>query len=302
MNTARILLAAYHAALRLYPRCFREEYGGEMGATFAQSLQEAGQASIWAVWKLCLRELRDLPGSLFKEHWAELWRGIMELQTGPLEPKSKSIRRGAIGFGVSFTFIYLLYSVLDSVLNFGQTFQEESLTIWRPLYLNPTALACGTGAIILGFAINKRRAWLSALFGFMGYTLVYITLSFLLSPPLTARPAWFHFLVAPLIYAAIAGAVVGCGIGYSQGGWKKTGRYALAGAVGFTIGWFLDRLAATAILHVSPYNGYVVSVVFGSFWYFVYILVPVLLYGLSIGLAMGAATASPGESRQTADV
>lgn len=300
-DLARMSSKTYHGALRLYPRCFREEYGQEMATTFTQSCQEASQVSTWAVWKLCLHELHDLPANLFKEHLAELWRGMMALQTGQREPKLKSILQGAIAFGVSFTLIYLLYSLLDSILNFGRTFQED-ITIWKTLYLNPTALACGIGAIILGFIINKRRAWISAILSSIGYTLVSLTLSFLLRPPLTAEPGWFYFLVAPLIYAAIAGTVVGGSIGFSQRGWGKTGWYALAGAIGFSVGWFLDRLVAAAILQISPYGGYIVRVVIGSPWYFGYLLVPVLLYGLSIGLAMGVVAAYSGEGKQIAPV
>ncbi len=224
----------------------------------------------------------------------------MEYPMGGSEPEKKSVLRGTIAFGAGFTLVYFLYSLLDISLNLGRTFLDANNAFWRFPYLNPTALACGVGAVILGFVTNKRRAWLSALAGFVGYTLVYLALSFLRNPPLTAQPGWYYFLVAPSLYSVAAGLVVGCAIGYSQLGWKKTGRYALAGATGFTAGWVLDRLAAAAILQISPYDGYVVRVVVGSPWYFVYMLVPALIYGLAIGLALGIASASPGPKPQMA--
>jgi hypothetical protein len=64
----------------------------------------------------------------------------------------------------------------------------------------------------------------------------------------------------------------------------------------------LDRFAAAAILQISPYGGYIVRLVIGSPWYFVYMLIPGLLFGLSIGLALGAAAVYERDDQQLLQV
>ena len=58
--------------IRLYPASFREEYGAELTAVFAQAITEAGRANMHGPLFIILREFRDYPFSLLREHWRSL--------------------------------------------------------------------------------------------------------------------------------------------------------------------------------------------------------------------------------------
>lgn len=58
----------YGLLLRLYPRSFREAYGEEMQAVYADSLHEARRSGGLALGAFALREIFDLPASLAREH------------------------------------------------------------------------------------------------------------------------------------------------------------------------------------------------------------------------------------------
>jgi hypothetical protein len=65
---APLIIVLYTQILRLYPRQFCAEFGSEMQAVFALAVKQAekqGVSSVTAVW---LRELRDLPMSIIREH------------------------------------------------------------------------------------------------------------------------------------------------------------------------------------------------------------------------------------------
>ncbi|MBI3243123.1 MAG: hypothetical protein HYZ49_12590 [Chloroflexi bacterium] len=69
-----VIVWVYALLLRLYPHRFRAEFGEEMRAVFAEAVaSRTGLASIVIV---CLRELKDLPTSLLREHWSEILKGI----------------------------------------------------------------------------------------------------------------------------------------------------------------------------------------------------------------------------------
>ncbi|MBI5290479.1 MAG: hypothetical protein HY872_01215 [Chloroflexi bacterium] len=58
----------YALLLHLYPLSFRAEYGEEMQAVFAEAMAEAAERGVAAFIAVCLGEIRDMPGSLLREH------------------------------------------------------------------------------------------------------------------------------------------------------------------------------------------------------------------------------------------
>ncbi len=64
----RFLTRVYALLLRLYPRGFRDEFGEEMQATFAEAATEATHRSFIAVTRFCLRELWELLPNLTFEY------------------------------------------------------------------------------------------------------------------------------------------------------------------------------------------------------------------------------------------
>lgn len=65
----RLIRYAYAVLVRLYPRSFRREFEEEMRAVFAQMLAEAAGQGWTAAAAVCLRELREAAGFVFREHW-----------------------------------------------------------------------------------------------------------------------------------------------------------------------------------------------------------------------------------------
>lgn len=61
----------YAGLLRLYPARFQTEHAAEMEAVFAQLITEAAGRGQLPVWRVCGRELRDLPLAVWREHWHE---------------------------------------------------------------------------------------------------------------------------------------------------------------------------------------------------------------------------------------
>jgi hypothetical protein len=298
VKTARLIARAYQGAVAFYPRRFRADYGEEMVGVFSQACQDAAGISTWAACRLGLRELAELPANLLRAYWSELWRETSALWRSIMEGPSgivsfrKSTLRGMLIFGLSFMLITLVYSLIDTLLNHGHNLQE-GISVFRYLYIQPTALASGLGAAILGFAIGRKKAWLSALASFLGYNLFSVAWHFAIDLPFRAHPTGFYYLVVPFILQAIAGILVGGGIGYFQRGREYAARYAWYGALGFMAGWFIDRILASLLLTQFTLPYFTAEkfshMVIGSPWYFIYILAPTLAYGVIVGLALGMA-------------
>lgn len=67
-----LLIHFYSWLLRLYPASFRDACREEMTAVFAQAVVEATKRGWLSVTAVILRELRDLPPNLAREHWHSL--------------------------------------------------------------------------------------------------------------------------------------------------------------------------------------------------------------------------------------
>ncbi|MFH1486916.1 MAG: hypothetical protein ABIH46_12665, partial [Chloroflexota bacterium] len=68
----RLVTRIYACLVWTYPRDFRKEFEGEMSTVFHDAASEAGRRGGYALARLCLRELRDWPVSLVREHWARI--------------------------------------------------------------------------------------------------------------------------------------------------------------------------------------------------------------------------------------
>ena len=72
MPSTRFIIRYYALILRLYPRRFQAEFAAEMQTVFANVASEAARRGAMSLARACLRELRDLPASLVREHWDAL--------------------------------------------------------------------------------------------------------------------------------------------------------------------------------------------------------------------------------------
>src|SRR3989304_853762 len=68
MPIVQVILHLYALLLRLYPRRFRAEFAAAMRAVSAETAEDAARRGKIALITLCLRELRDMPISLLREH------------------------------------------------------------------------------------------------------------------------------------------------------------------------------------------------------------------------------------------
>jgi len=213
----------------------------------------------------------------------------MQTESNKINTITRWALRGSFSYGIAFFSIYLVYCILDSLINSGRTFAED-ITIWKTLYIHPTALGTGLGAGLLGIFFSKRHAFVCAIAGFIGYSLVSLLWHFFVAVPPTSPHTNLDVVVAPFIQQGLTGIVIGIAIGVVLRGWKNAAWYAIAGAFGFIIGWFFNRILAEIILIRSPYHGHIARVVVGDPWYYLYWLVPAILYGCIFGLCLGAVT------------
>lgn len=72
------LIGVYRWLLHWYPPEFRDEFADEMQRVFADSLAEAAKRGSAAVMWICLKELRDLPGAILREHWRARSKAMLE--------------------------------------------------------------------------------------------------------------------------------------------------------------------------------------------------------------------------------
>ena len=65
---ARLVHRIYRVLLSFYPASFRNEFEDEMQAVFAQAMMEAAERGRWSVTAVYLREIREMPLNLVREH------------------------------------------------------------------------------------------------------------------------------------------------------------------------------------------------------------------------------------------
>ena len=82
-SALRFLHGLYGTLLKLYPKTFREVYGGELQSVFDLAAEEAAIQGGFEVWKLILRELVSMPKAVVLEHLRERRNSIM---TGKFDP------------------------------------------------------------------------------------------------------------------------------------------------------------------------------------------------------------------------
>ena len=143
----------YAAILYLYPSRFRAEFGEEMRAIFVESIDNAGKTSALFI---VLRELRDLPGTLFALYSANWLRGGAFVMENELF--SPSTRRQALIGALPF----LAFGIATMIFEADRNFPFKSDHITLALYtLALTGLLAGW---VRGFPLWS--------YGYLGWALV----------------------------------------------------------------------------------------------------------------------------------
>lgn len=70
--TSKLLVLFYKTLLGFYPRSYRLSFAAEMVEVFRQSVSDSARRGRYALWRVVLRELGDLPLAAAKEHFSVL--------------------------------------------------------------------------------------------------------------------------------------------------------------------------------------------------------------------------------------
>ena len=283
------LVNVYKSLLKLYPVPFQKEYGEEIIIVFRKAYSDAAKSSTRAKVRLILHELRDLPVNVVREHWSEIWRTPMEKRFDLQESITGSVFRGMASFSVGITLVFLIFCLIDTLINKGNNAWHGS-SIWNSNFnfLHPTAFAYSLGAVIMGIKKNKRKAWLSGLGSFLIYTLLYRAW---LSVPLEQQNYLISTGLEPYILSTVSGMFVGGIIGIIQQGWNKAGWFALAGAIGLNLGWLTRNAIIDLLLAHTPDVYFFDLIKVGDPWYYLISVVPALFYGAVVGICLGLSSA-----------
>ncbi len=299
-SPVRLLTALYNASLRLFPVRYQDEYGEETKDVFAEACREAAAGSKRPLWRLALREARDLPVNLIREHLAEFKRGKMIPPANLIETLPQSARRGLRIFGIIFGTIYIAFCLIDVILNRGQTLGDQN-SVWNTIiYIRWMPFAFGIGTAWLGSRTDKRRA------RFAGLALIPILYVFYRLWSWAATPLYFpesmmdSVYLSPAMAAALrtflstmqqvlVGLIVGAALAWIYRDASRWAWYGLLSAIGCILSfWCVVMLWILFSLFFQ--SGEALSRIgIGSVAYFTYHFLSNVPGGLVIGAFLGLA-------------
>jgi hypothetical protein len=167
VNIELVLLELYSVLLRLYPRQFRQNFAAEMQTVFGDALRCAQREGLWAIIRLCSREVGALPHALAREHW----QSVIDKKAG----MDKNIRfRPGMGdaspvlgetptrsWGEIFAAMlpFLLILLVDTL---PKLLVESGLLTWEAPWMqvvNITLVVLMIVALLATFFLAWRRKW-----------------------------------------------------------------------------------------------------------------------------------------------
>jgi hypothetical protein len=254
MNAIRIITAGYRALTQLYPREYRTEFGVELRGVFASMVEQAAECGRLSLAAICLRELRDLPVHLAREHFDNLRKDIA--MKAPLFSSPSTYftsTGGSIGFGIGFALVVLLRTLVDPANSMLMEDFGNGLAREISLFALAGALG-GTSIAIVSRSPRKIRAMamvgalscgLSAGLGTVCKYVIY-RLGLWDSGALAGS-------LLSLAVAALMGAVMGVALGTGRQDRHHIAYPALLGAAGFVIAYALAFLVSRPMLqHAWP--------------------------------------------------
>ncbi|MFQ5578615.1 MAG: hypothetical protein ACE5G8_16685, partial [Anaerolineae bacterium] len=157
---ARRLARLYGGLLRLYPPRFRAEYGAELQAVFTLAAEEAAEQGRRAVVRLALRELRDLPAAIIREHRRERNRRQMIAKMSNFFNFEPGSRREALA-AVGPLLLLGLVSLLPGVLGLS-----TAMPHWLDVVMTVAMLGLLLSAVIIGL-LKRVPRWFLPYLGFV---------------------------------------------------------------------------------------------------------------------------------------
>jgi hypothetical protein len=242
---SRLLVSLYGGLLRLYPRKFQQEFGGEMLGVFACSVKEALSSGALALLQVLFFEMLDFPVSLAIEHasqWRKEW-SMKDTRHG-IRP-FRSAAMGALGLLIGFLIAMwgskaLVLSVWWYKADFGR------LVFLRDML--PGALTSALASALLGLMLclsvsGGKRILLRACLFMAGLELFASLIGAAITRFTHYQIFFDQFLggnerivalaLETALIAMIDGLFTGAGLGLAAGGWKSGARFALKGMLAY---------------------------------------------------------------------
>lgn len=208
-------LALYRLLLRAYPRSFREAFGDEMLAVFAEALDQAARRGAGPAAAFLAREWAQAPAQVLHEHWrarpARLTAGVLQAEAGMSTPRAT---RGFIFTTGAFAIVLALVLWLLAVTGWGV---EAGFLLPGTLLLVFAVWVLAWG---FGPAVRRVKAgvWIGA--GLVALAGLAWPTSLLVDHALAGRPPWVGLLLFSLPLAAliVAAGLLGAGLTRLQAG------------------------------------------------------------------------------------
>ncbi len=215
----------------------------------------------------------------------------MQTNIPPSEPLTKSIVRGALGFGGGFALVYLLVCLLDTFLNVGAV-MGSGTSLWNGFgLLHPTALAYATGAGIMGLTYGRRRGLAFCPARLSG---LHVDLERLVAGlPGAAQSDTFGSgnSSGSLYIFNHHGGCDRCRDGMDTARAEKRGEICPGGGDWFNLGWVVNNAISMFLIRQSPYTGNWDHLLVGDPWYYIFTIVPAIFYGAVVGVCLGISAA-----------
>lgn len=270
----RIVSRIYRISLCLYPKSFHKRFGAEMYDVFQEALIEHTRKGCLHTSLFLGRELIEAPMNILNQHFAvdSFWK----------QPYPINI--------LTFTFGFTLLGI-STVLNFYQTlngFQVYLLTLF--CYL----LVGGLGGTAIGTGHDPRKKKLFAFCGAIGSLLAntlgtQLTLQFF-PDAFTPTGNGITFL-SPFLHPILSGSIFGLFLGLANGNWHGVFRYIGIGCLAQFTGFFVNRLCDALMQSYLFHNSFQgINQTSSKSLFIIYLLLPYLLEGLSIGILYGGIT------------
>jgi len=180
----RLATQLYSLLIRLYPVSFRKEFGAEMTAVFTETLNEAARVGKRSLLFSFLRELRDYPFSLLRQHWRKFRHLEPNLMTTIKKPEwpffPAWVILTALCFPISFILSLIILFTIERIVG-GFIYVDGVRHVtqdYLSTYVNVPIVSLLTGGVQYGLLrqyLPRMGWWVLATTGgwFLGFLLIF---------------------------------------------------------------------------------------------------------------------------------
>ncbi len=210
-RSVSFIVPFYGLLLGLYPRDFRAWFAEEMCAVFEQALAEAAKQGNGPVVAICLRELRDWPPTVLREHWSSFKRGkgatmnkgvdTISLLGSPSAILANENEPGAWKDALLAALPHLMVALMSMSGLLGATLPQVRMSSGAYLFVTDIAAAV---LILVALILAWRQGWprwSASLYGYGLAVAVLIGMSVTQVLPGRLWAGAFLYIISPLALA-----------------------------------------------------------------------------------------------------